>query len=101
MKRTLKRVSVLQAGKITGILYACLAVVFIPFVMIAIMAQRMNPNHASGPFAFIGLGFAIFMPVIYGVMGFILGVISAAIYNLVASWVGGLEFEVEESPAAT
>jgi hypothetical protein len=37
----------------------------------------------------------ILMPVIYGVMGFIGGVISAAVYNLVARWIGGIELEVE------
>jgi hypothetical protein len=29
------------------------------------------------------------------VMGFILGVIGAAVYNLVARWIGGIELEVE------
>jgi hypothetical protein len=33
----------------------------------------------------------ILMPVIYGVMGFI----GAAVYNLVARWIGGIELEVE------
>jgi hypothetical protein len=37
----------------------------------------------------------ILMPVIYGVMGFIGGVIGAAVYNLVARWIGGIELEVE------
>ena len=40
-------------------------------------------------------GMGILMPVIYGVMGFILGVIGAAVYNLVARWIGGIELEVE------
>jgi hypothetical protein len=40
-------------------------------------------------------GMGLFMPVIYGVMGFIFGVIGAAIYNLVAGWIGGIEVEVE------
>jgi hypothetical protein len=40
-------------------------------------------------------GMAILMPVIYGVMGFIGGVIGAAVYNLVARWIGGIELEVE------
>ena len=31
----------------------------------------------------------------YGVFGFIFGVISAAIYNLIARWIGGIEVEVE------
>ena len=40
-------------------------------------------------------GMGILMPVIYGVMGFIGGIIGAAVYNLVASWIGGIELEVE------
>jgi hypothetical protein len=38
----------------------------------------------------------IFMPIFYAVFGFIFGIISAAIYNLVARWVGGIEVEVEQ-----
>ena len=41
------------------------------------------------------LGMGIFMPIIYGVMGLIFGVIGAALYNLVARWIGGFEVEVE------
>ena len=41
------------------------------------------------------LGFGIFMPVLYGVMGFIFGVLMAVVYNLVARWIGGIEVEVE------
>jgi hypothetical protein len=41
------------------------------------------------------LAMSILMPVIYGAMGFFLGVIGAAIYNLVERWIGGIEVEVE------
>ena len=40
-------------------------------------------------------GMGILMPVIHGVMGFIGSVIGAAVYNLVARWIGGIELEVE------
>ena len=40
-------------------------------------------------------GFGIFMPVFYGIFGFVFGIISAAIYNLIARWIGGVEVEVE------
>ena len=46
-------------------------------------------------FMAMGAGAAIFAPIIYAVMGFIIGVIGAFIYNLVAKWVGGIEVEVE------
>jgi hypothetical protein len=40
-------------------------------------------------------GFGVFIPIIYGVMGFVFGIITAAIYNVIAGWIGGIEVEVE------
>ena len=38
------------------------------------------------------------MPLIMGVIGFIFFVIFAALYNLIANWVGGMEFEIIDVP---
>jgi hypothetical protein len=43
----------------------------------------------------MGIGFAVFAPILYAAMGFLTGVIGAFVYNLVAGWVGGIEVEVE------
>jgi hypothetical protein len=98
MVRRLKRISPLQLGKFTGILYALLSLILIPFVLLALLLSAFAPNgndNLSG----LGLGFAAVMvvlaPVIYGVMGFILGAFAGWIYNVVAGWTGGLEFEIE------
>ena len=95
-KRIVKRIAPLQAGKILGIVYGAMGLLFMPFfLLMSVIASRLP--HAEGaalPFIF-GVGFAIAAPVFYGVMGFLVGVIGAAIYNLVARWVGGLEVEVE------
>jgi hypothetical protein len=48
------------------------------------------------PAIFSGV-FLIFLPIIYAVIGFIGGVITALIYNLVAKWTGGIEFTTEEA----
>ncbi len=37
----------------------------------------------------------LFMPIIAGIFGFIFFVIFAAIYNLLASWLGGFEVEIK------
>ena len=44
-----------------------------------------------------GLAFLaiIGMPVIFSMLGFAVGAIGAPIYNLVASWFGGIELEFE------
>jgi hypothetical protein len=98
MTKNLKRVAPLKAGIVLGVLYALLSLIAVPFFMIAGagMAAVAKQSGTAIPGAFLfGIG-AIFLPVVYGVMGFIGGVICAAIYNLVAKWTGGLEIVLED-----
>jgi Transmembrane domain of unknown function (DUF3566) len=106
MKRRIKHIAPLQAGKMLGVLYGCMGLIFLPFLALAGMAGAFaqNASHTQGgpevPAALVGgmmLGLGIMMPVIYGVFGFIFGIISAAIYNVIARWIGGIEVEVEEA----
>jgi len=43
----------------------------------------------------------LFMPVIMAIFGFIFFVISAAIYNVLAKWLGGFEFEITDVDQST
>jgi TRAP-type C4-dicarboxylate transport system permease small subunit len=103
MTRRIKRIAPLQAGKMMGVLYACMGLIFLPFFALAglagALAQQSQQSPATGVPAAITaavmFGFGVFMPVFYGVFGFIFGVIFAAIYNLIARWIGGIEVEVE------
>ena len=38
----------------------------------------------------------LFMPIVMAICGFIFFVISSAVYNLLAKWLGGFEFEVTD-----
>jgi len=60
-------------------------------------AQQTQGAAGAPAAAITGImfGMGIFMPVIYGVMGFVIGVVGAAVYNLIARWIGGIEVEVE------
>jgi len=42
-----------------------------------------------------GVGAIVALPIFYGLLGFIFALIGAAVYNLVASWVGGVELDVQ------
>ena len=99
--RRIKRIAPLPAGKMLAAAYGCMGLIFLPFFALAGMlgafAQHAQPDQAA-PAALAGgllLGMGIFFPIIYAAMGFIFGVVGAALYNLVARWIGGLEFEVE------
>ena len=94
MKKQLKHISPLKAGIVLGILYGLVGLIFAPFFLLA----ALFGNKTGAPPAVFGVFFAIFIPVFYAVGGFIGGIIASAIYNLVAKWTGGLEFEVQDVP---
>jgi hypothetical protein len=101
MTHRIKRIAPFQAGKMLAVVYGCLGLIFLPFFalagMLGVFAQHAQSEQAA-PAALVGgimLGMGIFIPIIYGAMGFIFGVIGAAVYNLVARWIGGLELEVD------
>jgi len=101
MNLKLKRVDPLQAGKILGALYGLLSLVFVPFMLVFMllgnMAARQQGNAAHLPLMFgMGVGFMIFLPLLYALMGFVGGALCAWIYNLLARWIGGLEMEFEQ-----
>jgi hypothetical protein len=93
--RRIKRIAPLQLGKMSGLLYGLMGLLFIPiFLIMSAVASQLPAPQRVGMMAF-GVGFAVAMPLIYGVMGFVIGVIGALVYNVVAKWIGGIEVEVE------
>ena len=94
IKRTIKRFAPLQLGKILAVLYGIMGLIFLPFMLLMSLLGPRPEGQGAGMLAF-GVGFGLFLPIFYAVMGFITGVIGAFVYNLVAKWVGGIEVEVE------
>lgn len=96
----LKRVGVLSCGKISGVIYALIGLIFGGFFALfslfgaGFAALQTNQSDALLG-ALFGVGAVIFMPVFYGFMGFVMGLIGGALYNLVAGLIGGLEMELE------
>jgi hypothetical protein len=99
MTRKLKRIAPVKFGMILGIIYGLFSLVIIPFVLLGFVAAAFAPAQgnamAQGIGAGIGLIFCIFLPVLYAAMGCLLGMLMAWLYNVVAGWIGGIEFEVE------
>jgi hypothetical protein len=101
----IKSVGVLSVAKMMGLIQACLGVVLIPFFLLIGLAGAMAGRQES-PFAgMVGMVLAFCMPIFYGVLGFIMGAIGAALYNLFAKWIGGIEVQVQSAtplmPAAS
>lgn len=93
MLQRIRRVSIGQTAKVVGVLYALLGLVFVPFFLIV---AAVAPEQAG-----FGFGFALVVPVFYGVLGFIFTAITCALYNWVAGMMGGIEVQLESGSAVS
>ncbi|MBA2227016.1 MJ0042-type zinc finger domain-containing protein [Thermogemmata fonticola] len=97
-QRIVTKIGVLSAGKVMGLLNALIGLIFgvlMTFLSLLGMAVGGNQQGGGGVFAIIfGFGAIICAPILYGLVGFVGGIVGALLYNLVAALVGGIELEV-------
>ena len=79
-------------GLIIGILYGLFFIVFG-----AAMSAAGGSDARVGGMSSIaaGIGFMIGVPILYGILGFVMGIIGALIYNALSGIIGGIKFELE------
>ncbi len=94
-----KRVGVVSFGKVLGVLYALLGLIvggLLSLLSLAGAFAAQNRGQGVGALMF-GAGAIIIVPIFYGLIGFIGGIIVAALYNVVASIAGGIELELDQT----
>ena len=86
MTQHIRRFGVAQTAKVFGVLYTIVGLLLAPiFELVAAVA----PNEEG-----LGVGFAVLLPIGYGLLGFVGTAIGCLIYNAVAGFVGGIEVEI-------
>ena len=101
---TIKRFGVVSVAKMYGLLMFIFGLVFgviYGLILIvfgaAISALGPGSDATAGGVSTVVMGIAMMigLPLVYGVMGFVMGAIGALIYNGVAGIIGGIKFELE------
>lgn len=81
-------------GLLIGVLYGLIFMIF--GAAMSSLAPRADSQAMGGAGSIvIGLVIMVAVPIFYGILGFIGGMIGALVYNLAASVVGGVRFELE------
>ncbi len=95
--RTIRGVGVLSVAKIYGALSAGMGLLIgLGLAAISTIGAGFADN-ALPPFmsALFGVGAIVILPIFYGVMGLVVGAVGAALYNVFAGTVGGVQIDVE------
>ncbi len=103
-KLRIRKFGVLSAAKIYGLMLLVLSLLIsIPYGLIIIIYSLFGAGMVGGNAAFavggggvvLGIVVMIGLPIFYGVIGFVVGALSALVYNVFSGMVGGVEIEVE------
>jgi hypothetical protein len=88
------RIEPLSCGKIAGVLYAFMGLVAGAVVSLVAMVGGFGQSQTAGAMgALFGVGAVILLPVFYGVLGLVIAVVTAWIFNVAAGLVGGIEVQ--------
>src|SRR5437764_398656 len=79
---------------------AAMGIIFMPFFLLAGLVGAFANTETERVSSLVFVVFAIFFPVFYGGLGFLMGALSAWAYNLVSKWTGGIELELQAPTAA-
>ena len=91
----LKKVGVMSVAKIFGVVLAIIGLIEgILFAAFGTMIGSITGATSAAMFGGFGFVAIIIFPIISAISGFIGGAIGAALYNLVASKIGGIEIEL-------
>ena len=96
MKHRIRRIGILKAAMIGGIAYAIMTLLLVPFFLLLMLMPGAfdEMGRTSGDWM-MAPALLLLAPLVYGAMGFIGTGLAAAVYNLIATMVGGLEVELE------
>jgi hypothetical protein len=99
----IKRIGVISCAKVMAVLYAGIGLVigglYALFALIgggAMMASGASEGAVGGGVMMgLGLAMVVIAPIVYGLLGFLGGLLTAWLYNLAAGFAGGIEIEVQ------
>ena len=91
----INRIGALSLAKLAATLYAALGLLIGAIVSLAALAGAFGAEPTSGfPGILIGISAIVTLPIIYGCLGFVVSLVGATLYNVLARIVGGVEVDM-------
>jgi hypothetical protein len=98
----IQRFNVVKTATVAALIYMVVIAIFVvPFLVLVAIAGVAAPADGVRQNAGGALVVGLVAILVYGAIGWVATAIAAAIYNLVAGWIGGIEIRLEPvAPAA-
>ena len=92
--KVLKNINLLSAANVLALMGVVWGLVV---AILAIVLGGIITSLVPGAEAAVGIGLTsiIVLPLTYGIVGFVAGILCALLYNLVAKWIGGIKIDLK------
>ncbi len=91
----IRKIQPLSLAKVLSAIYAGLGLLFGALMSVASLVAPGFPGGGGGPEEWLFRGAVVLLPIVYGLFGFLGGLIVSLLYNFISRYVGGLELEVD------
>jgi len=92
-----KSVRPLSLAKILAFIFGFIGLILGALTsVLTLLGVSLVKTSDTGPESLAGILAVVILPPIYALIGFIVGVINAALFNVAAGWMGGLEMKTAE-----
>jgi hypothetical protein len=89
-----------QTSKVAGVVYFAIGILLIPFFYIGMLAPQ---EPGTTPLPNMSSLFLLLLPLLYGLVGYLMTALTLYIYNVTAKRIGGVELDIvyaTEAPPA-
>lgn len=91
----IRRFGVMKTATVVAVMYMVIVAVFVvPIALIGLLVAPSQGSAAGSTVVSIVI-FGVVAIFAYGLIGWVFTALAAAVYNLAAGWVGGIEVQVE------
>ena len=91
----IRRFGVMKTATVVALMYMIIVAIFaVPFLLFFAFLGAAGASDAQGGIGSI-LVVGLLAVLFYGVIGWVFTAIACLVYNLAASWIGGIEVQVE------
>ena len=91
----IKRLGILSFGKILGFIFTFFGFVLgLTVTLLSVLGMTLGGPETLQMMSSYGFAAVIILPIFYGLIGFVGGIVFAALFNLATGWLGGLEIDL-------
>lgn len=84
-------------GMVCGILYFFGGLIMDALVTMGMLSSESMTTSGLSLGTLLAFGALIGIPIMFGIAGFLTGILEAVLYNLIAKWFGGLKIDFGET----